>query len=99
MKKEQSSRVIVITGASAGVGRATAQAFARTEGARIGLIARGMEGLEGAKRDVESLGGQAVVLPCQQAEFDELTAIEVVGQLLKDLVADRAVNDELVGGA
>jgi len=52
-------KVVVITGASAGIGRATARHFAR-DGARIGLLARGMEGLEGARRDVEALGGEAV---------------------------------------
>lgn len=56
----------MITGASAGVGRATAQAFAR-EGARIALIARGKAGLEGARRDVEKLGGEALVLPLDVA--------------------------------
>ena len=54
--------VVVITGASAGVGRATVQAFAK-RGARIGLVARGTKGLEGAKHDAERLGGQAVLLP------------------------------------
>lgn len=52
--------VVVITGASAGVGRATARRFAR-EGARIGLIARGIEGLLGTKEDVEKLGGRAII--------------------------------------
>jgi NADP-dependent 3-hydroxy acid dehydrogenase YdfG len=60
-------RVIVITGASAGVGRATARAFAR-ERARIGLIARGLDGLDGARRDVEELGGEALVLPADVAD-------------------------------
>ncbi len=55
-------RVVVITGASAGIGRATARAFAR-RGARIGLIARGRDGLDAAKREVEELGGEAIVLP------------------------------------
>jgi len=61
------SRVVVVTGASAGVGRATAQAFAR-EGARVGLIARGHAGLDGAKRDVETAGGEAIVLPVDVAD-------------------------------
>ena len=60
-------RVVVITGASAGVGRAAAQGFAR-EGASIGLIARGRAGLEGARRDVEKLGGRALVLPLDVAD-------------------------------
>jgi NAD(P)-dependent dehydrogenase (short-subunit alcohol dehydrogenase family) len=54
--------VVVITGASAGVGRATAQAFGRRK-ARVGLIARGHDGLEGAKREIERSGGEAIVLP------------------------------------
>jgi NADP-dependent 3-hydroxy acid dehydrogenase YdfG len=55
-------QVVVITGASAGVGRATARAFA-ARGARIGLIARNGEALEAAKSEVEARGGQAIVLP------------------------------------
>ncbi len=64
-------RVVVITGASAGVGRATARAFAR-EGASIGLIARGRAGLEGARRDVEALGGRALVLPLDVADANAI---------------------------
>ena len=60
-------RVIVVTGASAGVGRATACAFA-AQGASIGLIARGRDGLEGAARDVQNLGGRALVLPLDVAD-------------------------------
>lgn len=63
--------VVVITGASAGVGRATAQAFAR-RGARIGLIARGIERLESARRDVEALGGTALVLPVDVADAEAI---------------------------
>jgi NAD(P)-dependent dehydrogenase (short-subunit alcohol dehydrogenase family) len=48
-------RVVVVTGASAGVGRATAAAFA-AEGASVGLLARGRDGLEAARRDVEDAG-------------------------------------------
>jgi NAD(P)-dependent dehydrogenase (short-subunit alcohol dehydrogenase family) len=63
------SEVVVITGASAGVGRAAARRFARDR-ARIGLIARGLDGLEAAKREVEELGGQAIALPCDVADAD-----------------------------
>jgi NADP-dependent 3-hydroxy acid dehydrogenase YdfG len=52
LKPHTKSEVVVITGASAGVGRATVRAFAR-RGARIGLIARGKDGLEDALADVE----------------------------------------------
>src|SRR6266496_2203168 len=65
--------VVVITGASAGVGRATAQRFAR-EGARVGLLARGLDGLEGARRDVEKLGGKAVVVPVDVADANQIEA-------------------------
>src|SRR3954470_5856675 len=53
---------IVITGASSGIGRATVRRFAGP-GVRMGLIARGRDGLEGARREVEAAGGQALCLP------------------------------------
>src|SRR6266550_565529 len=70
--------VVVITGASAGVGRATAQAFGRRK-ARVGLIARGRAGLEAAKREIEASGGEAIVLPLDVADHDaiEQAAAEV----------------------
>lgn len=68
MKENGSKReVVVVTGASAGLGRAIAQSFAR-RGARIGLLARGKQGLDGARREVEALGGQALVLPVDVAD-------------------------------
>jgi len=67
------SEIVVITGASAGVGRATVRAFAR-RGAHIGLVARGCDGLEGARHDVETLGGQALVLPTDVADADQVEA-------------------------
>lgn len=59
--------VVVVTGASAGVGRATAVAFARN-GFDVALIARGRDGLEGARREVEAAGGLALVLPLDVAD-------------------------------
>ena len=55
------SEVVVVTGASAGVGRAIAREFAR-HGARVGLLARSRDGLDGAARDVERLGGRALAV-------------------------------------
>lgn len=64
-------RTVVITGASAGVGRATARAFAR-EGARIGLIARDRDRLEAARSEVEKLGGRAIVLLADVADPEQV---------------------------
>ncbi len=69
----QNGEVVVITGASAGAGRAVAREFAR-HGAAIGLIARGVDGLEGARRDVEELGGKALVLQVDVAKPDQVEA-------------------------
>jgi short-subunit dehydrogenase len=74
MESHNASRVIVITGASAGLGRAIAQAFARSERARIGLIARGKDGLKGAKEEVESFGGSALILPTDVADAEAVEA-------------------------
>lgn len=65
--------MVVVTGASSGVGRATAQSFAR-QGARIGLLARRGDGLEGACRDVEGLGGEALAVPTDVADAGAVEA-------------------------
>ena len=67
------SEVVVVTGASAGVGRAAVRAFAR-EGASIGLIARGREGLEATAKEVEAEGRRALILPLDVAEADAVEA-------------------------
>ena len=73
MNPLQQHEVVVITGASAGVGRATARRFAR-EGAWIGLMARGRDGLEAARREVEAMGGRALVLPTDVADAKQVEA-------------------------
>lgn len=65
--------VVVITGASAGVGRATARAFAERE-ARVGLLARGEVGLESARREVEAAGGAALSVPTDVADAEQVDA-------------------------
>ncbi|OLE79048.1 MAG: short-chain dehydrogenase [Acidobacteria bacterium 13_1_20CM_2_65_9] len=71
--EKEGGLIVVITGASAGVGRATVRAFAR-EGADIGLIARGVDGLDAARREVEAAGGRALVLPADVASADQIEA-------------------------
>lgn len=63
--------VVVITGASAGVGRATACAFAR-RGACIGLLARGLDGLKATQDEVESLGGKALIVQTDIADPEQI---------------------------
>src|SRR3954451_24693820 len=65
--------VAVVTGASAGVGRATAVAFA-ARGFDVALVARGQAGLEAAAKEVERAGGTALVLPTDVADPDEVDA-------------------------
>ncbi len=71
MGQRAQREVVVITGASAGVGRATAQLFAR-RGAHLGLIARGREGLEETRHDVESSGGRAMTFAMDVADAEEV---------------------------
>ena len=71
--KVQTPEVVVMTGASAGVGRAIVQAFAR-RGAHIGLLARGHAGLAGAQQDVEAAGGKAIIIPTDTADAEQVEA-------------------------
>ncbi len=67
------SETVVVTGASAGLGRAIAREFGR-HGARVGLLARGVDGLQAAKREIESMGGKAIVLAADVADSDAVEA-------------------------
>jgi NAD(P)-dependent dehydrogenase (short-subunit alcohol dehydrogenase family) len=86
--------VVVITGASGGVGRAAAQRFGG-DGARVALIARGRRGLEGAAREVERAGGEALVLPLDVADYDQ---VEAAAASVEDALGpiDVWVNDAMV---
>jgi NADP-dependent 3-hydroxy acid dehydrogenase YdfG len=69
---------VVITGASAGVGRATALAFAR-RGWNVGLLARDPTGLESAGNEVDQAGGHALLIPADVADENKIfTASEQV---------------------
>lgn len=67
------SQNVVITGASAGIARATAQQFG-ARGANVGLLARGKAGLDGAVADVEAAGGKALAIPTDVADYDQVEA-------------------------
>jgi NAD(P)-dependent dehydrogenase (short-subunit alcohol dehydrogenase family) len=67
------TQTVVVTGASAGIGRATARLFGE-RGARVALIARGQSGLDGAARDVEEAGGQALAISADVAGYDQVSA-------------------------
>jgi short-subunit dehydrogenase len=86
--------VVVITGASGGVGRAAARKFA-AEGAKVALLARGRNGLEAAAREVERAGGRALVLPVDVSEHDQ---IEAAASSVEDAFGeiDVWVNDAMV---
>ena len=79
---DQAKKVVVVTGASAGLGRAIVREFAK-EGADVALIARGIDGLEGAKKEVEACGGRALIcqLDVADAEAIEKAANEIESTL------------------
>src|SRR4051812_43904909 len=87
------SEVVVITGATSGVGRATVRRFARDRAA-IALIARDREGLEAARKEVENAGGKALVLPIDIADAD---AVENAAQAAEEALGpiDIWINDAM----
>lgn len=73
MSKEFKDKVVVITGASGGVGRATAWEFGK-QGAKVVLLARSMEQLEATKKEVEQLGGKALIIQVDVADARQVEA-------------------------
>ena len=88
-------KTVVITGASAGLGRATAHAFA-ARGDRVALLARGQKGLAGAAAEVRAAGGQALVVPCDVADA---VAVEAAAQQVEAELGpiDVWVNNAMTG--
>ncbi|OBK19693.1 SDR family oxidoreductase [Mycobacterium asiaticum] len=67
------SRTVVVTGASAGIGRASARLFG-AHGDRVGLLARGSAGLDAAAKDIQNAGGQALAIPTDVADHRAVEA-------------------------
>ena len=67
------SQTVVVTGASAGIGRATARLFG-ARGASVGLIARGQAGLDSAAREVGEAGGKALAVSADVADYEQVTS-------------------------
>jgi NADP-dependent 3-hydroxy acid dehydrogenase YdfG len=86
--------VVVITGASAGLGRAVAQAYAK-RGAKIGLLARNPEALTGARKECEDLGGTAIFIPTDVSDAD---AVENAASQIEEQLGpiDIWINDAMV---
>jgi NAD(P)-dependent dehydrogenase (short-subunit alcohol dehydrogenase family) len=84
-------QVVVVTGASAGVGRAAVSAFAE-RGADVALLARGQAGLDAAAKEVTAAGGRALPIPVDVADAD---AVDAAAQRVEDELGpiDVWVND------
>jgi NAD(P)-dependent dehydrogenase (short-subunit alcohol dehydrogenase family) len=92
--KMGTSPVVVITGASAGLGRAIAHAYAR-RGAKLALIARNPEALQAAQQECEALGGKAIFIPTDVA--DAVAVERAAGQVEQELgPIDIWINDAMV---
>ena len=93
-RKPLSQQVVAVTGASQGIGRAIARAFGRA-GARVGLIARGIDGLGAAAEEIRRAGGEALVLP---ADVSDARQVQKAAHELFDRFGriDTWINDAMV---
>src|ERR671931_744241 len=85
-------RVIVITGASSGIGKATAEKVARAGGIPV-LIARSVDKLEETKKEIEGAGGTAYIYPA------DLSDMEAIDEVVRQILADHPAVDMLVNNA
>jgi NADP-dependent 3-hydroxy acid dehydrogenase YdfG len=94
MKKDFQSKVVVITGASAGLGRALARKFAK-HGAKLGLLARGIDGLEAAKKEAEEMGSEALAVTTDVSDYN---AIEKAATMIEEKLGpiDIWINNAMV---
>jgi NAD(P)-dependent dehydrogenase (short-subunit alcohol dehydrogenase family) len=91
---EKFPEIVVITGASGGIGRATCRLFAR-KGAAVALLARSDDGLEAARKEIEEMGGRALVVHCDVADPEQVErAAQRVEQELGPI--DTWVNNAMV---
>ncbi len=67
------NQVVVVTGASGGIGRASAVAFGK-RGDRVALLARGSAGLEGAAEEIRNAGGEALTIPLDVSDPQQVEA-------------------------
>ena len=74
MGRDLSGRVVIVTGASSGIGRETALSFAR-EKARVVLAARRKERLQSLEREIQALGTEAVSVPTDVAHREQVEAM------------------------
>ncbi|HZX96478.1 MAG TPA: SDR family oxidoreductase [Myxococcales bacterium] len=93
-RRPLSDQVVAVTGASSGVGRAIARAFGAA-GAKVGLIARGKDGLEAAAEEIHKAGGEALVLP---ADVSHASQVQVAARAVVERWGriDTWVNDAMV---
>lgn len=80
MKKDFTGKTVVITGASAGLGRAMVREFAK-HGANVGMIARGIDGLKAANDEVEELGGHGYIAQC---DVSDANAVENAAEKIEN---------------